>query len=53
MKFPNSEFILKNDMFADKTAFHRPVKKKMAILSGFQELVAQESPIRNYLPGWF
>jgi hypothetical protein len=25
----------------------------MAILSGFQELVAQESPIRNYLPGWF
>ena len=38
-------------MFSDKTAFHRPVKK-MAILEGFQELVAEESPIRNYLLGW-
>jgi hypothetical protein len=40
-------------MSADKTAFHRPVKKNnpLAILEGFQEFVAEESPIRNYLPG--
>jgi hypothetical protein len=28
MKFPTSGFILENDMSADKTAFHRNVKKK-------------------------
>jgi len=50
MKFPTSGLILKKYMFSDKTAFHRPVKK-MAILEGFQELVAEESPIRNYLLG--
>jgi len=38
-------------MSADKTAFHRPAKKKIAILEGFQELVPEEPPIRNYLPG--
>jgi len=49
MKFPTSGFILKNDMSADETAFHRK-KKKLANLNGFQELVAEESPVRNYLP---
>ena len=39
-------------MSADKNAFRIPVKKEMAILEGFQELVAKESPIINYLPGW-
>jgi len=40
-------------MSADKTALHRPVKKQpLAILEGFQEYVAEESPIINYLPGW-
>jgi hypothetical protein len=39
-------------MSADKTAFHRPAPpKKKAILEGFQELVAEEPPITNYLPG--
>jgi hypothetical protein len=28
MKFPTTEFILKNDMSADKMAFHKIVKKK-------------------------
>lgn len=55
MKFPTSGSIFKSDMSADKTAFHRPAitpnqtKKKLANLEDFQELVAEKSPIKNYL----
>jgi len=49
LKFPTSGFILKNDISADKTAFHR--KKKLANVHSFQELVAEKSPITTYLPG--
>jgi len=53
IKFPTSGFIFKNDISADKTAFHRNVNKKKnwPIWMIFQELVAEESPITNYLPG--
>ena len=50
MKFPTVGFILNSDMSAVKTAFHRPIKK-MPNLDGFQELEAEDSQIRNYLPG--
>jgi hypothetical protein len=47
MKFPTSGFILKNYMSADKTVFHRHAPQKMANLEGFQELLAEEPPIKT------
>jgi hypothetical protein len=53
MKFPISGFILKNDMSADKTAFHRGVKKKKTgNLEGFlKNLWHKNHQLEtNYLP---
>jgi hypothetical protein len=38
MKFPTSGFIFKSDMSADKTAFHRPTKKKTGQFGRFSRI---------------
>jgi len=50
MKFPTSGFIVKNYMSADKTAFHRPVKKN-GHFGRFSRTCGRRITISKYLPG--
>lgn len=45
-------YILKSSRSTYKNAFPRPVRRgELANWEDFQELVAEDSPIRNYPPG--